>query len=178
MVISSQWHHIWVFFVMWKRIWTRQRFVCGRIVTKSCRNKILATHGVRDRSVLRRVGSKSFLRASPLHFRSSSGRAVARDSLGMFCFTFPSSEKSKEVRAKLTSTQSNSMVTIDGVLDGYAHPILRTFPRVIPCRHGSKVDAKSRRQDFIAGSENHRWNGVDNSATWFVEGMIHRQRRK
>ena len=128
---------------------------------------------------------KAFRNAPPWHFlislasilTSSSWRAVARDSLGMFCFTFPSSEKSKEVRAKLTSTQSNSMVTIDGVLGGYAHPILRTFPRVIPCRHGSKVDAKSRRQDFIAGSENHR-NGVDTSATWFVEGMIHRQRRK
>ena len=102
---------------------------------------------------------------------------MARDSLGMICFTFLSLEKSKEVHAKLTSNQSNNMVTIGKVLGGQAHPILRTFPRVIPCRHGSKVGAKSRRQDFIAGSENHR-NGVDNSATWFVDGMIHRQRRK
>ena len=102
---------------------------------------------------------------------------MARDSLGMFCFTFPSSEKSKEVHGKLTSNQSNNMVTIGKVLGGHAHPILRTFPRVIPCRHGSKVGAKSRRQDSVAGSENHR-DGVDNSATWFVDGMIHRQRRK
>ena len=102
---------------------------------------------------------------------------MARDSLGMFCFTFLSLEKSKEVHAKLTSNQSNNMVTIGKVLGGHAHPILRTFPRVIPCRHGSKVGAKSRRQDSVAGSENHR-DGDDNSATWFVDGMIHRQRRK
>lgn len=102
---------------------------------------------------------------------------MARDSLGMSCFTFLSLEKSKEVHAKLTSNQSNNMDAIGKVLGGQAHPVLPTFPRVIPCRHGSKVDAKSRRQGFIAGSENHR-NGVDNSATWFVDGMIHRQRRK
>ena len=121
--------------------------------------------------------------APPLHFRislagiaSSSGRVMATGFLGIFCYMFLTLEKSKEVRAKLTSTQSNNMVTIGKVLGGHAHPIHRTFPRVIPCRHESKVD-ESRRQDSVAGSENHR-DGDDNSATWFVDGMIHRQRRK
>ena len=59
----------------------------------------------------------------------------------------------------------NGMDAIGAVLGGHAHPILLTFPRVVLCRHRSKVDAGvvNRNMDLIAGSENHR-NGVDTSA--------------
>ena len=42
---------------------------------------------------------------------------MARDSLGMICFTFLSLEKSKEVHAKLTSNKSNDMDAIEGAED-------------------------------------------------------------
>lgn len=50
---------------------------------------------------------------------------------------------------------------------------LRTFLQV-PC--GSRVGA-SREMRAVVSPKITRV-GVDNSATWFVDGMIHRQRRK
>ena len=42
----------------------------------------------------------------------------------------------------------------------------------------SKVDASNRKFRAVVSPKITRAVGVDNSATWFVDGMIHRQRRK
>ena len=42
----------------------------------------------------------------------------------------------------------------------------------------SKVDASNREMRAVVSPKITRAVGVDNSATWFVDGMIHRQRRK
>lgn len=51
---------------------------------------------------------------------------------------------------------------------------LRTFLQV-PCK--SRVGA-NREMRAVVSPKIIRAVGVDNSATWFVDGMIHRQRRK
>ena len=53
---------------------------------------------------------------------------------------------------------------------------LRTFLQV-PCREqgGRAANCEMR---VVVSPKMIRAVGVDNSATWFVDGMIHRQRRK
>ena len=52
---------------------------------------------------------------------------------------------------------------------------LRTFLQV-PCR--GRVGAPNCEMRAVVSPKITRAVGVDNSATWFVDGMIHRQRRK
>ena len=121
-------------------------------------------------------------------------QAAAGDRRGLgisrlFCYIIPRS-RMPEICARTTFNCNNiydNMVTIVGLANwGLGRRScrqqmclrtihdLRTFLQV-PC--GSRVGANRERGLLLLGPKI-ILVGIDNSATWFVDGMLHRQRRK